>query len=65
MFENHKKTAQSLYAIGHTVSINDKVKEQRKALGLSAEPPTVIANPEAMAQLKKVLAAAGFEKIVE
>jgi len=65
MFENHKETAQSLYAIGHTVSINDKVKEQRKALGLSAEPPTVIANPEAMAQLKKVLAAAGFEKIVE
>lgn len=65
MFDNHKKTAQSLYSIGHTVSINDAVKEQRKALGLSPEPPTVVANPEAMAQLKKVLDAAGFKKIVE
>lgn len=65
MFENHKKTAQSLYSIGHTVSINDSVREKRTALGLPAEPPTVLSNPEAMAQLKKILDATGFNKIVE
>lgn len=65
MFENHKKTAQNLYTFGHAVSFNDKVKAAREAIGLSGTPPTVVGNPEAMKDLKKILDATGFNTIVE
>lgn len=65
IFDNHKKTAQNLYKTGHTVGINDKIKAQRKELGLPEVPPTVLANPAAMADLDKILNAVGFNKITE
>ncbi|MGI6471581.1 MAG: CoB--CoM heterodisulfide reductase subunit C [Candidatus Methanomethylophilaceae archaeon] len=65
MFDNHKKTAQNLHEIGHSVSFNDEVKAKREALGLPGVPPTVLNNPKAMEDLKKILDAAGFDKIVE
>ena len=65
MFDAHKKTAEALYEGGHTVSFNDKVKAQREELGLDATPPTVIGNPKAMEDLRKILDAAEFNKIVE
>ncbi|MCQ2070513.1 MAG: CoB--CoM heterodisulfide reductase subunit C [archaeon] len=61
----HKKTASNLYTLGHTLSINDDVKAQRKALGLPEVPPTVLANADAMAQLKAIMDAAGFDSIVK
>jgi heterodisulfide reductase subunit C len=65
MFENHKKTAQNLLKYGHTVSINDKVKAQRKELGLAEVPPTVLANEKAKKDLDVILQATGFDKLVE
>lgn len=59
----HKKTATNLYTFGHTLSINDDVKAQRKALGLPEVPPTVMANPEAFNQFKALLEAAKFDEI--
>jgi len=64
MFENHKKTADNLVKFGHTVSINDKVKAQRKDLGLPEVPPTVLANDKAKADLDAILAATGFAKLI-
>ncbi len=65
MYENHKKTATALSTFGHTVSINDDVKANRKALGLSEVPPTVLANDKAKADFDKLLKLTGFDKIVE
>ena len=62
--EGHKKVAQNLVAYGHTVNINDKVKAQRKELGLPEVPPTVMANPKAMEDLTKILKKTGFDKLV-
>lgn len=65
MYAAHKKTATFLYTTGHTVPINDKIKETRKALGLPEVPPTVLANEKAMADLKTILDAAKFDAIVK
>ena len=65
MEEGHKKVAQNLVAYGHTVNINDKVKAQRKELGLSEVPPTVMANKKAMDDFTKILAKTGFDKLVK
>ena len=64
MLDGHKKTAQAFFKNGHTVSINDEVKAQRKAMGMSETPPTVLANEKAMADFHKILKATGFDKIV-
>ncbi|KUE74201.1 CoB--CoM heterodisulfide reductase subunit C [Candidatus Methanomethylophilus sp. 1R26] len=61
----HKKTANNLYTMGHTVPINDNIKAMRKSLGLPEVPPTVLSNQNAFADLKKIMDAAGFNKIVE
>ncbi len=65
MFDNHKATAKNLHELGHTVSFNDKVKAQREALGLPGVPPTVLRNPKAMEDLRKILDATAFDKITE
>ena len=64
MHENHKKVAQSLIKIGHTVDNNDKIKALRKELGLPGNPPTVMANAKAKAELDKILELTGFNKLV-
>lgn len=61
----HKKTAANLYIMGHTVPINDEVKNMRKALGLAEVPPTVLSNQKAYEDLKVILDATEFNKIVE
>ena len=61
----HKKTATNLYTMGHSVPINDEIKNMRKSLGLPELPPTVLANQKAYEDLKVILDAAGFNKIVE
>ncbi|MHA1791971.1 MAG: CoB--CoM heterodisulfide reductase subunit C [Promethearchaeota archaeon] len=38
---NHKKVIEYLKKTGHAVPINDKIREQRKALGLDELPPTL------------------------
>lgn len=64
MFEGHRKTAEIFAQNGHTVPINDEVKAQRKAMGLSEVPPTVLANEKAMADFNKILKATGFRKTI-
>lgn len=64
MYDAHKKTATNLVQFGHTVSINDKVKAQRKELGLPEVPPTVLANEKAKADLDVILQETGFAKLV-
>ena len=61
----HKKTATNLYTMGHSVPINDAVKNMSKSLGLPEVPPTVLANHKAYEDLKVILDATGFNKIVE
>ncbi|MDR0524180.1 MAG: CoB--CoM heterodisulfide reductase subunit C [Candidatus Methanoplasma sp.] len=65
IYDNHKKTAQNLYKLGHTVPNNDKIKALRKDLGLPENPPTVMANKKAMDEVVTLLKASGFDKIVE
>jgi len=62
--DGHRAVANNLVNYGHTVNINDKVKAQRKELGLSEAPPTVIANKDAMADFAKILKITGFDKLV-
>ena len=61
----HKGTATNLMAIGHTVKVKDDITELRKDLGLAPVPPTVLSNEKAMEDLKKILVATGFDKIVQ
>ena len=64
MHENHKKVAQSLIKLGHTVDSNDKIKALRKELGLPENPPTVADNAKAKADFDKILNATGFNRLV-
>lgn len=64
MQEGHKKTSQVFADSGHTVPINDEVKAQRKAMGLSEVPPTVLASKKAMDDFAKIIKATGFKKII-
>lgn len=65
IYAAHKKTASNLYTTGHTVPINDEIKAQRKALGLSEVPPTVLSDSAAFADLKKIMDATKFDAIVK
>lgn len=62
--DGHKAVAKNLIAYGHTVNINDKVKAQRKELGLPEVPPTVMANKKAMDDLTKIMKITGFDVLI-
>jgi heterodisulfide reductase subunit C len=64
IYDNHKKTAQNLYRIGHTVPVKSDITELRKSLGLPDNPPTVLSNKKALEEVDIILKAAGFDKIV-
>ena len=64
MHEGHKKVALNLIKFGHTVDNPDKIKAQRKELGLPENPPTVLDNSSAKADFDKILEATGFGKLV-
>lgn len=65
MRPQHKGTATNLAKYGHTVDAKDEIAAIREKIGLDRVPPTVLANPEAKAQLDKILELTGFNKIVE
>ena len=62
--DGHRAVANNLINYGHTVNINDKVKAQRKDLGLPEVPPTVMANKNAKADFDKIVKKTGFDKLV-
>ena len=64
MAEDHKKVGRSLLKTGHTVPASDKLKQLRVSMGLSENPPTTLADPQAMADFKKIMAKTGFEKLI-
>lgn len=64
MGDGHKKVGENFMKYGATVNINDKVKEQRKALGLSEVPPIVMGNAKAMEDFQKIIKATGFDKLI-
>jgi heterodisulfide reductase subunit C len=64
LHENHRKVAERLIKIGHTVDNNAKIKALRKELGLPENPPTVAANEKAKADLDRILELTGFNKLV-
>lgn len=64
MAEDHKKVGRSLLTSGHTVPASDKLKQLRVSMGLSENPPTTIADPQALADFQKIMAKTGFEKLI-
>ncbi|MBR2254859.1 MAG: CoB--CoM heterodisulfide reductase subunit C [Candidatus Methanomethylophilaceae archaeon] len=65
MRPQHKGTAKNFAKIGHTVKVDDKITALRGQIGLAEVPPTVLANEKAMADVSKILALTGFDKIVQ
>ncbi|MCL2607202.1 MAG: CoB--CoM heterodisulfide reductase subunit C [Methanomassiliicoccaceae archaeon] len=65
LHESHRKVAQSLVKFGHTVENNEKIKALRKELRLPENPPTVMNNTAAKADLDKILNLTGFDKLVK
>jgi len=65
ILDNHRKVAESLIKLGHTVDNPDRIKKVRKELGLPENPPTVLDNPAAKADFDKILELTGFKKLVK
>jgi len=65
MLPAHRKVAELVMEKGHAVPINDANKANRKALGMNELPETVHKYPEALDQVKKLIKATGFDKLVE
>jgi len=64
MSEDHKKVGRSMINSGHTVPASDKLRALRVSMGLSADPPTTIADPQALADFNKIMARTGFVKLI-
>lgn len=64
MLAPHRATAANVVSTGHGVPINDAMKKRRLDLGLSEVPPTVHMYPEAYEDVKKLVEACGFDKLV-
>ncbi len=65
LYENHRKVAQNLVELGHTIDNNDKIKSIRKELGLPENPQTVMDDAAAKADFDKVLNRTEFTKLVK
>ena len=65
MLPTHKKVAEILLKTGHAVPINEENSKKRAQLMLSELPPTVHSYPGALEEVKKLLVATGFDKLVE
>jgi len=64
MLPAHKRVAEILLETGHAVPINQENRERRTQLALAEVPPTVHSHPESLEEVKKLLAATGFDKLV-
>lgn len=65
MLPQHKKTAQKLLETGHAVPLDEANREMRKELGIPEIPPTVHASEEALDDVKAIMKATGFKKLIE
>ncbi len=64
MAEQHRKVAELISKTGHMVSLRDEDKALRSKLGPKAVPPTVLDDPKALEEVKKIAALCGFDKLV-
>jgi len=64
MSPQHKKIAQFISKSGHLVNLRDEDKALRKKLELDEVPPTVLQDSDGLEQVKKIIVATGFDKLV-
>lgn len=65
MLPQHKKTSQKLIETGHAVPLDEANREMRKELGIPEIPPTVHSSEQALKDVKKIMEATGFKKLIE
>jgi CoB--CoM heterodisulfide reductase subunit C len=59
-----RSISSNILEIGHAVDLQDKHKKARKAVGLPEVPPTVLAHPEMMEEVRAIVGAREFIKFV-
>ena len=64
MLPTHKRVAEILLETGHAVPINEENRKKRAQLTLSELPPTVHSHPDSLEEVKKLMVATGFDKLV-
>lgn len=64
MLPEHRNVGELLIEHGHAVPIDAENKTKRKALGLNELPPTVHSDPDALAEVKKLLSYCKFDELV-
>ncbi len=64
MAEQHRKVAELISKTGHMVSLREEDKVLRGKLGLAPVPPTVLSDPKALEEVKKIAALCGFDKLI-
>lgn len=65
MAKDHARLVRGLYKSGHLVPISDKVKKQRKKLGLPELPPTVLSDEEALKQVQQIIDHTGLVRMIK
>ena len=60
----HKKVGEMLVKFGATVPLNSEYEDTREALGLARKPANTLGDEKALADVKKILKATGFEDLV-
>ena len=63
--EDHARLIRGLYKAGHLVPISDKIKEQRKKLGLDEVPHTVLADEEGLEQVQSIIDHTGLLRLAK
>jgi heterodisulfide reductase subunit C len=65
MADDHARLVRGLYKAGHLVPISDKVKGQRKKLGLDEVPKTVLSDEEGLKQVQHIIDHTGLIRLVK
>jgi len=63
--EDHARLVRGLYKAGHLVPISDKVRKQRKELGLKEVPDTVLSDEEGLKQVQFIIDKTGLLRMVK
>ena len=65
MLPEHKSASKKLLETGHAVPLNPANQEMRNELGIPEIPPTVHSDEKALKDVKKIMKATGFKKLIE
>jgi heterodisulfide reductase subunit C len=64
VLDAHKAAANLLLTTGHLVPINEKFIALREKFGLAPLPPTTHMFPNALKEVKEIMSATGFDKLI-